>query len=94
MRTIEVSQLFKSEASKIAEQKEIDGAISAILWALKNNAEDYPVIQGFKTLRMAKTDAIRNVPELHVVFKILGDKVRLEYIETGETDEFRGPPIL
>lgn len=94
MRTLVFSELFESEAQKITERKSVGGALSAIFWALRNNAEDYPVMPGFQKLRMAKTDVIRDVPELHVIFKILDDKVRLEYIETGETDEFRGPPLM
>lgn len=94
MRTLQITSLFELEANRIAERSKIESALSSIFWALKNNAEDFPVIPGYTTLRMAKTDAIRDIPKLHVIFKIMGDKVKLEYIETGETDEFRGPPLM
>ncbi len=94
MRSIVPSELYTSEAKKFAEKRELDDAFVALFWALQNNAEDFPVIPGYKTLRMAKTDAVRNIPALHLIFKILGDAVRLEYIETAETDGFRGPPLM
>jgi hypothetical protein len=94
MRTIEASEVYSHALKDLSDRTDIEDAVSALLWALKNNAEDFPVIPGYKTLRMAKTDSVRDVPSLHLIFKILGDKVRLEYIETAESDEFRGPPIL
>jgi hypothetical protein len=94
MRKIVASDVYSHAASDLSEKYPIEDAVSALLWALKNKAEDYPVIPGYKTLRMAKTDPVRDIPALHLIFKILGETVRLEYIEIAETDEFRGPPLL
>ncbi len=95
MRTIVPSSLYTSLACKIAESGELDDAISALFWALRNNAEDYPVMRGYKTLRRAKTEATRNIPALHLIFKIDDkDQVVLKYIEIATSDEFQGPPIL
>jgi hypothetical protein len=94
MRNIVPMGVYTNAAAKISEQHKIDDALAAIWWALSNNAEDFPIIPGFKTLRMAKTDAIRNIPALHVVFKIIDGEVHLKWIEIADSDEFRGPPVL
>jgi len=50
---------------------------------------------GYKTLRMVKTDAVRNIPALHVIFNINDrDQVQLNYIEVAKGDEFEGPPMM
>jgi hypothetical protein len=96
MRTIVTCSLYDRLASEIANTDELKDSVSALMWGLQNNAEDFPIIPGYKTLRMAKTDAVRGIPALRLVFKIgeEDDQVHLKWIEVARTDEFEGPPIL
>lgn len=80
--------------SKCEDAKALDDALAAISWALCNNAEDYPLVRGYKSLRVAKTDPIRRLPPLRVVFTINGDAVNLKWIEFVDEAEFRGPPLM
>ena len=95
MREIVPFEIYKSLSCQIADPRELDDALIGVMWALRHNAEDFPLMPGYKTLRMVKTDAVRNIPALHVIFKINPqDQVQLRYIEIAKTDEFQGPPIL
>jgi hypothetical protein len=95
MRAIVADSIYASLADKIANRKELDDSLVAVYWALKNNAEDFPVMRGFQTLRMVKTDPVRNIPALHVIFRINAkDEVQLRYIEISDSDEFQGPPMM
>jgi uncharacterized pyridoxamine 5'-phosphate oxidase family protein len=62
---------------------------------LRNNAEDFPLVPGKKTLRLVKTDAVRSIPALRTVFRIdENDQVCLYYIEVAKGDGFEGPPLM
>jgi hypothetical protein len=95
MRTLVPSSLYRSLSSQIADRRELDDALAALYWALRNKADDYPIMPGYRTLRMAKTDAVRDIPALYVIFSIRNDnEVELRYIEVAVGDEFQGPPLM
>jgi len=95
MREIVPFEIYKSLASQIANPHDLDDALAGVMWALRNKADDFPIMRGFKTLRMVKTDAIRNIPALHIIFSINDqDQVLLRYIEVAKRDEFEGPPLM
>ncbi len=95
MRTLVPLSLYNSLSSQVANRRELDDALAAVYWALRNKAEDYPIMRGYRTLRMAKTDAVRDIPALYVIFSIKNENVvELRYIEVAVGDEFRGPPMM
>jgi len=55
MRTIVPTELYTRLAGEIEKHHKIADALSAVFWALRNNAEDYPIMKGYQFLRMAKT---------------------------------------
>lgn len=85
---------YQEVREKCQDEEELENALVAIWWALSQNAEDFPIVRGYKSLRIAKTDPIRKVPALRVVFTICDDVVHLKWIEFADSDEFRGPPLM
>lgn len=74
---------------------ELTTALAAIFWALSNNADDFPVAPGYKSLRQIKTAPVGQLPPLRAVFTIIDDQtVNLKWIEVADTPEFRGPPLF
>lgn len=95
MRNLILTTTYKNAADRIGKQSELENVLSGVYWALRNNAEDFPLIPGYKTLRMVKTDAVRDIPSLRVVFKIRSEtEVKVEWIEIADTEEFQGPPLM
>ena len=95
MRTLVPSSIYKRLSSEIASRRELTDALAAVYWALRNKADDYPVMPGYSTLRMAKTDAVRNIPALYIIFRInCNDEVDLKYIEVASDNGFQGPPLM
>ena len=95
MRTLNPFTVYLNAVDPIAQQHDLTEVLAGVYWALKNNAEDFPVIPGYKTLRMVKTDSVRGIPALRIIFRIVDDKeVALHWIEVASTDEYQGPPIL
>jgi len=85
---------YQEVLAKCADKKDLEAALTGIWWALSNNAEDFPLVSGYKSLRIAKTDPVRSLPALRVVFTTNGDTVQLRWIEFVDEVEFRGPPLL
>jgi hypothetical protein len=95
MRTLNPFTVYLNAVAPIAQQHDLTEVLAGVYWALKNNAEDFPVIPGYKTLRMVKTDPVRGIPPLRIIFRIVDDEeVSLNWIEVANSDEYQGPPIL
>lgn len=98
MRTIVSAGAYKSAYNEILgkcqEPKDLKKAMSILFWALTNNADDYPLVTGFNTLRVAKTNQVGGLAPLRMIFKIKGQEVHLTWLEFVDSEEFRGPPIL
>jgi hypothetical protein len=83
---------FKLAVSKLGGAKRIDRALEAYVCALARKPEAYEIVPGWKTLRIAKTNAIElsenSIPPLIVWFRI-DDKgnVRLLWIEENKKFE-------
>ena len=71
----------------------LDEVLRAILWAVSTNAEAFPIVEGFKDIRIVKTSAIEfgpsMMPGLRVWFRIAenNQQVYLEHIEPDPWDE-------
>ena len=75
---------FTEQLTKLGKAKSVDHALSALTWAISNNAEDYPVVTGLAPLRAAKTNAISwlKLGPILVIFRIKdAERVDLLWIE-------------
>ena len=66
----------------------LDERLRGLHWALWLDAEDFPVVEGFKTLRVARLHGYGAIPTLMVLFNIeRTEKVILRWIEIVEEEE-------
>jgi len=88
------SASFRDAHAALGHPDRIDEALSAVLWGCHCAPEEFPVIEGLKTLRLAKTSAVLMddgsvVAALRVVLHIISDHhqtVELLYIEAIEQE--------
>lgn len=72
----------------------VDEAMTSITWGLHLRPEEFPVIPGYRRLRLARTSAVlcddgTVMPELSVTFRILEDPpatVELLYVEVSDEE--------
>ena len=88
------SSAYKAVFADCEDKCDLEDALVGVWWALSNNAEDFPIVTGYKSLRIAKTDRVRTLAPLRVIFRINGDAVELKWIECVDDVEFRGPPLM
>ena len=85
-RTLVESKEFSEVAKKLGEPKDVDNATCAITWALSCKPEVYPIVTGFRKLRVIR-DRYANGEKSNEatirMFYIIRDKdhVDLMYIE-------------
>lgn len=76
---------YSKHLSKLGDPRDVDEALSALTWGISKGAEDFDVIPGFSSLRIAKTDAVKweskEIPRLIIFFRIEGAQVHLLWIE-------------
>lgn len=69
----------------------LDDVLRGVMWALSTNPAAFPIVPGFRDVRVVKTDPIAfgpsMQPRLRIWFRIDGRQVRLEYIEPDPFDE-------
>lgn len=70
----------------------LDDVLRGVMWALSTNPAAFPIVPGFRDVRVVKTDPIAfgpsaMLPRLRIWFRIDGRQVRLEYIEPDPFDE-------
>jgi hypothetical protein len=79
------SKEYTEQLSLIGTPKAVDEAINALTWGISKGAEDFEIVPGLDSIRVAKTDAAkwgnREIPRLIVFFRIEGRQVHLLWIE-------------
>jgi hypothetical protein len=67
----------------------IDGAITALMWALSKNPTAFPLVPGMIDIRLAKTDPQMGtpIPRIRVWFRVDADNERV-YLEHIEFDTY------
>ena len=69
----------------------LDDALRGVRWALAINPTAFPLVPGFKDIRVVKTDPLEFgpsvLPRLRIWFCVEGQRVHLEYIEPDPFDE-------
>lgn len=100
IRRVTVHSTFESSRRALLQslqglEAQVQMALASIWWGLTNNAEDFDLVPGFKTLRQAQTLALNGVPALWVVFRIQGEEVNLKFVQVVvEGQGFRAPVQL
>lgn len=85
---------YTDAIEKIGDVKAIDGALESVMWGLYTKPDEFPLVPGFMTVRLAKTSSVLRsdgtvVPGLQVRFRILPDKdetVELLHVDSDESD--------
>lgn len=82
-RQVFETKAFTKQLEAIGEIKRLDEALAAIQLILTHNAEVFPVLKGYTKTRLAKTEAVDEVPALNIWFQIEDetDSVLLLYVE-------------
>ena len=79
--TLREDELFTAQLEALDSIKYLDEALEAIMWALSNNPEIYPIVPGTKRLRVAKTKSyergIVTIPPLKIWFSVETDEIVL-----------------
>ena len=77
------SKEFSDAFAALGDPKDVDEALESLVWSLTENPKEWPLLPGFKDLRIAKTDATEAMPRLRVFFRVdeNGEHVHLLYIE-------------
>lgn len=83
---------YEQQFNSIGNPAEIDEALLSLTWAIASNPYDFPIVPGFKYIRLAKTDPktwqTRELPTLRIWFKIEDkDSVLLHWIEVDDTED-------
>lgn len=82
-RQVLETRSFTEQLARIGPIDRLDEALAAVQLILTENAEVYPVLKGYTKTRLAKTNAVDDVPALNIWFMIDedDDKVILLYVE-------------
>lgn len=83
-RQVLETQAFTAQLGQIGAIDRLDEALAAVQLILTENAEVYPVLNGYEKTRLAKTKAVDEVPPLNIWFVIDDDNehVLLLYVES------------
>jgi hypothetical protein len=85
IRTLIDSKEYAKAFAKIGDAERLDSAIAGLTWAIATNPADFPLVPGVKNIRLAKTDAIKDLPRLIIWFSVLSpDEILLRYIEISK----------
>ena len=85
IRTQVESQEYTNAFQKIGDAKELDAALAGLTLSISINPADWPIVPGFKDIRLAKTDATKDAPVLSIWFRVLDmDTIFLLYIEASK----------
>jgi hypothetical protein len=80
---------FLEQLSSLGDVKFLDNALRGVTWAISVGAEDFDLVPGWSTLRIAKTDQfdLAGVPALCIYFRIKDEnEVLLYWIEPTSAD--------
>ena len=93
-RNLIESAAFTRMLAELGDVKRLDDVLRGVCWSIHINAEDWPVVRGFKRVRIAKSDGYGDTPKLRLWFRVLNnDEAELHAIEpepcleNGEDDE-------
>lgn len=64
------------------EMRHLDARMAVLEWALWLNAEDFPVIDGFRTIRVTRLPGHDKEPTLRVFFDVENGAVTILWIDT------------
>ena len=73
---------FTEQLGTLGDIRRLDEALAPVQLILTENAEVFPLVRGYRRIRLAKTRAVGDVPALNVWFMIEDpDSVLLLYVE-------------
>ena len=72
-RTLIESPSYGKMAAALGDARRLDEVLRGVTWSLSENAEAWPIVRGFRTIRLAKTDGYGDTPRLRIWFRILND---------------------
>jgi hypothetical protein len=85
IRTLIESEEYARAFAKLGDAKRLDEAVNALTWGISIYPAQFPLVNGFKTIRVAKTDAVGDAPCLIIWFSILNpDEILLRFIEISK----------
>lgn len=87
-RQVLETKAFTEQLGKLGDIERLDEALAAVQLILTENAEIYPVVRGYEKTRLAKTNAVDDVPALNIWFMIDddNDQVVMLYVEPVPVD--------
>lgn len=82
-RQVLETKVFTEQLATLGNIERIDEALAAVQLILTENAEVYDVVRGYQKTRLAKTNAVDDVPALNIWFMIDDDdrNVIMLYVE-------------
>lgn len=72
-RTLREEDSYRKLKELLGDVERLDEVLDGVLWSIATNAEGWPIVPGFDTVRLAKTDGYGDTPQLKVWFQILSD---------------------
>jgi hypothetical protein len=72
-RSILESHRYTAQLQKLGSVERLDSVLCGVLWSIWCNAESWPLVPGFRGIRLAKTDGYGSTARLRVWFRILDD---------------------
>ncbi len=85
IRTLIESKEYAVAFNKIGDAKRLDDALIGLTEAIAINPADWEIVPGFKTIRLARSAAIKGMPRLKIWFSVLNpDEILLRYIEISK----------
>lgn len=84
IRTLIESKEYTEALAKLGDAHRIDDAIASLTWGISKYPAIFPLVDGLKTIRIAKTKPVAGSPCLVILFSIQNaDEILLHYIEAS-----------
>jgi hypothetical protein len=86
-RTLVESSTYRQQFTQIAEGKpaRLDDVLTGLTWSISERPESWPLIPGYRTTRLAKSDGYGDTAKLRIWFRIVDEnQIELRYIELYE----------
>lgn len=59
MRTLIESELYSREVARLGDVERLDDALTGVTWAISMMPEEFPILKGIGSLRLAKTERLK-----------------------------------
>lgn len=87
MRTLSEFDGFFEQLKTLGDIRYLDRVLSGVMWAISESAEDFDLVPGWQTLRIAKFDVVQDMPPMRLYFRIKDEnEVILYWIETIDAE--------